>query len=173
MATKKVALNNIFLVTKACVTGDLDDAPEFVAISFTKQLLVDIQKYQQAIAAMKKAKLDPYKVKEFHSGMTFKSSYALPLNDEGVKHLMFLDKGTKETWEDNYEEPEGEKTHSSWEEMTDKNNTPDCGMLGVKDDGIIFDAFIKHTNVRVESETVPNAMIKKIAKKLGVAYAAV
>jgi hypothetical protein len=157
----------VYLVCPARVTGDLDDAPPFTLVTFTKQTLTDIAKYQVFLKTMAKSKLDPYKIKEFNYAIQFKNPVGHNhLNKEEAACLLFLDADVKKEWLGSFEDPRVEGADSTLEELADTENTPDCSMLSVKKDGVIFDAYAKHTSVLVDTGTIPNAMLKKIAKKL-------
>lgn len=169
----KKALKEVHLVCSAQVTGYLDDAPTFLLVTITPQDIKNIAKYQNFLKKMVKAKLDPQEIKEFNYAIQFKNPAGHNvLNKEEAASLMFLDLYVKKDWLESFEDPRFEGADSTLEELEDEGwgsgNTPDRTMLAVSADGVMFDTFVKDTSVIVDTGIIPNAMLKKIANKLGV-----
>jgi hypothetical protein len=157
----------VYLICAAKVcSDDCQDAPEFEMLTLDKGTMTPVAGYQKFISLMKEAKLDPYKVEEFNYAASFKKpGDRNQLNKEEAKTLLFE---RKKSWLSSFSDEKQEGADSTLEELTDIDNTVDCSCLAVKEDGFLFSMYIKHTDVRVEVDTIDNKMIKKINKALEV-----
>lgn len=138
-------------------------------LTLGKETMQSIAGYQDFLSLMVKAKLDPYKIEEFNYAATFKKPCDRnKLNKEESKALLFESPAVKREWLTSFSDEKQEGADSTLEELADEDNTVDVCCLKVKKDGFMFSMFIKHTDTRVETDTISNKMVKKINKLLGV-----
>jgi hypothetical protein len=163
-------MKEVYLICAAKVcASDVQDGPEFIMLTLGKETMQSIAGYQDFLSLMVKAKLDPYKIEEFNYAATFKKPCDRnKLNKEESKALLFESPAVKREWLTSFSDEKQEGADSTLEELADEDNTVDVCCLKVKKDGFMFSMFIKHTDTRVETDTISNKMVKKINKLLGV-----
>ena len=159
-------MKEVYLICAAKVcASDVQDGPEHKCLPWARRRC----SYQDFLSLMVKAILDPYKIEEFNYAATFKKPCDRnKLNKEESKALLFESPAVKREWLTSFSDEKQEGADSTLEELADEDNTVDVCCLKVKKDGFMFSMFIKHTDTRVETDTISNKMVKKINKLLGV-----
>lgn len=167
---KRQAHKEVTIICKAKVIGDVQDGPEFVAITLDKlayRTKCLIAESMRSLSLDVPEGYEPYKTEFFYYGVKFLNPCGHNvLNKEEAASLVFEDKDTKAEWLGGFEDPRVEGADSTLEELADINNSVDVPLLGVKKDGVIVTCCIKHTDTEVQTDTVRTSVLAKVAKML-------
>ena len=156
----------ISVVTDCHIYDDYAEGPSFVVFQFDEDDIKQIKGYREAMETMKANGLDPFKVCSFsHNAMFLDPIEAQPLNETDAKSLRFLSDDVKAEWENRFEDEleEGDEYSSiDWE--LDGEHRIDTDMINITDTTMSVTAYLKHIDVRVESDVIYPEAFKQIEK---------
>jgi len=155
----------ISVVTDCHVYDDYAEGPSFVVIQFDEDDIKKIKAYREAMNTMREQGLDPFKISSFsHNAMFLDPINAQPLNEADQKSLRFLSDDVKAEWEDRFEDEleEGDEYSSIWE--LEGEHRIETDMINITDMGISITAYLKHIDVRIESDVLYEKEFQKIEK---------
>jgi hypothetical protein len=128
------------------------------------------------MATMKANGLDPFKVSTFSSPAMFLDPIeADPLNEKESKSLRFFSESVKSEWEARFEpideayvplEDGDDEIDTSELYDLEGDNYIETDMMNITEIGVSVSGYIKHIDVRVESDVLHEADFKQIEKWL-------
>lgn len=165
----------INVVVDCSVYEDYAEGPSFVVIKFDMNTLLEIGQYRRGLEDMQARGLDPHKITSFNHTATFCDPIeADPLNEEEQKSLRFLSKSDKEEWESRFEpfdkdfipndedDEDAPCTSSLWDLESDHSIEAD--MINITYDSMSITGYIKHTDIRIESNVIYPTDFDEIVK---------
>lgn len=165
MNTETAKKPYISVVVDCHIYDDYAEGPSFVVLQIDEDDIKTIKAYREAMATMKANGLDPFKVSSFsHNAMFLDPINAQPLKEEEAKTLRFLSDQVKSEWEDRFldELEEGEEYSEFW--ALDGEHRIETDMINITDISMSVTAYLKHIDVRIESDVLYKNEFEQIEK---------
>lgn len=169
--TKK-ALQYITVIVDCHVNDEYAEAPSFIGIRFDMEELLALGQYRRGLEDMQARGLDPFKVSTFsHNAIFLDPIDENPLNPEQQKSLRFLSESDKAEWESRFnsfdeayvsiEDGDDEVEYSDLDFLEGDHHI-ETDMMNITANSMSILGYIKHTNIRVESNFLYEADLDKI-----------
>jgi hypothetical protein len=163
----KSITKSITVITDCHVYDEYAEGPSFVAFTIDADFIKEVKAYREAMETMKANGLDPFKVSTFSSPARFLDPIeADPLNEEEAKSLRFFSESTKAEWEYRFEPLIDDDDDTSYLDDLEGDNYIETDMMNITDMGVSVSGYIKHCDVRVESNVLYEADFEQIEKWL-------